>query len=226
MHCPLSPLALQEFLADFPAAIRTYRVAIATAEQFMGHDHELTVKFRKALRKAQKAAQKAEDASTASPGVPDDAISHGGLRRGHRAPLRRVLPERKQQPRNLAPLPARQGLPHAGKPLPPDLMPIPLPVLGPGRMPEALAPGPQSREPHPMGHMAAHGPPAEAYPMHHPPALHPAYGAPPPPDLSMSAIPPHRGLPPILTPLDYSRQKVPGPAPTGAGGELWMQVSQ
>jgi tetratricopeptide (TPR) repeat protein len=47
----------QEYLLDFPACIRTYQVAVATAEEFLGWGHPLAKKFRRTLRKALKDEQ-------------------------------------------------------------------------------------------------------------------------------------------------------------------------
>eukprot|EP00668_Euglena_longa_P015570 GGOE01019669.1.p1 GENE.GGOE01019669.1~~GGOE01019669.1.p1 ORF type:complete len:416 (+),score=146.23 GGOE01019669.1:78-1325(+) len=44
----------QEYLLDFPTCIRTYEVAITSAEDFLGPDDPLTRKFKRTLKKALK----------------------------------------------------------------------------------------------------------------------------------------------------------------------------
>ncbi len=45
-------LPCQEYLLDFPTCIRTYQVAVTSAEDFLGADHPLTKKFKRTLKKA------------------------------------------------------------------------------------------------------------------------------------------------------------------------------
>lgn len=49
----------QEYLLDFPACVRTYQVAITTAEDFLGPGNLLTKKFKKTLKKAMLDEEKA-----------------------------------------------------------------------------------------------------------------------------------------------------------------------
>lgn len=56
-------LCLQEYLLDFPTCIRTYEVAITSAEDFLGPEDPLTRKFRRTLRKALKDEERLQTAA-------------------------------------------------------------------------------------------------------------------------------------------------------------------
>eukprot|EP00667_Euglena_gracilis_P013089 EG_transcript_13488 len=53
----------QEYLLDFPTCIRTYEVAITSAEDFLGPEDPLTRKFRRTLRKALKDEERLQTAA-------------------------------------------------------------------------------------------------------------------------------------------------------------------
>eukprot|EP00998_Keelungia_sp_KM082_P002275 NODE_1276_length_1400_cov_60.940299_g1265_i0.p1 GENE.NODE_1276_length_1400_cov_60.940299_g1265_i0~~NODE_1276_length_1400_cov_60.940299_g1265_i0.p1 ORF type:complete len:425 (-),score=86.76 NODE_1276_length_1400_cov_60.940299_g1265_i0:34-1308(-) len=67
----------QEFLGDAPAFYNTYRIALVTAEEFLGGAHPLTTKFRRAMNKANRMAQQAEAAAAEAEIAPRARRGHG-----------------------------------------------------------------------------------------------------------------------------------------------------